>query len=269
MKRALAAAGLSLAVHAALLGPLWLLRPPPPPVVGRSGSVLKVDVVSLRAPAAGAEGAALAEARPAAAESSPATGPSAHRAAAVPSPARPAAEEPRAASRESASPAQVASNEAPRPDGASNEVPRPDGAPSPAAGAATAPASATPAGGEGVGAPAPGGSGAGAAALAPAARAPGGSAAALDPGVEAALHQRLQAGAARCYPSASRRFHETGTSEVAFCVGAEGRLTPSRVARSSGSERLDRAALDCVVGGSEPFPQAQGRCFALPVRFGD
>ncbi len=91
----------------------------------------------------------------------------------------------------------------------------------------------------------------------------------VDPGLEAALHQRLQAGASRCYPSASRRFHERGTSEVSFCVGAAGQLEPGRLARSSGSERLDRAALDCVVAGAEPFPQAQGRCFALPVRFGE
>jgi protein TonB len=91
----------------------------------------------------------------------------------------------------------------------------------------------------------------------------------VDPNVARELHQRLQSNAARCYPSASRRFHEQGITEVSFCVGDSGQLAEAKLAHSSGSERLDRAALDCVIGDSEPFPAAHGRCFALPVKFGD
>ena len=89
------------------------------------------------------------------------------------------------------------------------------------------------------------------------------------PDVERELHARLQSSASRCYPSASRRFHETGVSEVAFCVGDSGQLADGKLARSSGSERLDRAALECVIGEAGSFPAAHGRCFALPVKFGD
>jgi protein TonB len=90
-----------------------------------------------------------------------------------------------------------------------------------------------------------------------------------DPGIESELHARLQSNATRCYPSASRRFHEQGTSEVSFCITDSGQLSSGTLVRSSGSERLDHAALDCVIGTSEPFPAARGRCFSLPVRFGE
>lgn len=88
-------------------------------------------------------------------------------------------------------------------------------------------------------------------------------------GIENELHQRLQSSAARCYPNASRRFHEQGITQVSFCVSDTGQLADAKLAHTSGSDRLDRAALECVVGGSDPFPAAHGRCFALPVKFGD
>jgi len=87
--------------------------------------------------------------------------------------------------------------------------------------------------------------------------------------LDAELHARLQSNAARCYPSASRRFHESGVSEVAFCVSDTGQLASGKLSRTSGSERLDRAALECVIGGADAFPAAHGRCFQLPVKFGN
>ncbi|MDE2133547.1 MAG: energy transducer TonB [Alphaproteobacteria bacterium] len=49
------------------------------------------------------------------------------------------------------------------------------------------------------------------------------------------------------YPSISQRLGEEGTTQVAFTVTADGTVTNPTVAKSSGSERLDAAALNCVV----------------------
>lgn len=80
--------------------------------------------------------------------------------------------------------------------------------------------------------------------------------------------RRLQEGALRCYPVAARRFRQTGEAKIRFCVDAAGALSQSVVAATSGSDLLDRAAIECVLPGAAPFlPGAFGHCFTLPVRF--
>ena len=48
------------------------------------------------------------------------------------------------------------------------------------------------------------------------------------------------------YPFLSRVFGDEGTSELSFTVGADGTVSAIKVAKSSGSDRLDDAAVDCV-----------------------
>jgi len=48
------------------------------------------------------------------------------------------------------------------------------------------------------------------------------------------------------YPLLSRVFGDEGTSELSFTVGADGTVSAIKVAKSSGSDRLDDAAVDCV-----------------------
>jgi protein TonB len=48
------------------------------------------------------------------------------------------------------------------------------------------------------------------------------------------------------YPDASRRLNETGTVVVQYVVGADGSISNVTVRTSSGSDRLDQAALSCV-----------------------
>ena len=48
------------------------------------------------------------------------------------------------------------------------------------------------------------------------------------------------------YPLISRVFGVEGTTELAFVVTADGRVSGVKVASSSGSDRLDDAAVDCV-----------------------
>lgn len=56
----------------------------------------------------------------------------------------------------------------------------------------------------------------------------------------------------RFYPRMSRRLNEEGTVEVRFVVQRNGRLTDITVERSSGSQRLDEAALQ-TLGKTTPF----------------
>jgi protein TonB len=49
------------------------------------------------------------------------------------------------------------------------------------------------------------------------------------------------------YPSVSQRLGEEGITQLAFTVTADGDVTNPSVAKSSGSERLDAAAMDCIV----------------------
>jgi periplasmic protein TonB len=50
------------------------------------------------------------------------------------------------------------------------------------------------------------------------------------------------------YPAISVRLGEQGVVEVAFTVTTEGSVTDPKLVKSSGSERLDQAALSCVLG---------------------
>ena len=80
------------------------------------------------------------------------------------------------------------------------------------------------------------------------------------------LMARLTAAALRCYPAEAVRFRLSGEARLSFCLGDDGRASAVAVARSSGSEVLDRAASDCVLPGALPLPGAAG-CYELPVRF--
>jgi TonB family protein len=94
----------------------------------------------------------------------------------------------------------------------------------------------------------------------------GGSAGASGPDLTA-LHQRLAEAAQSCYPAAARRLRLSGQLELAFCASADGRASNPSLGFSSGSELLDRAALDCLLDRAAPLPVRSG-CFRVPVRFG-
>jgi protein TonB len=76
------------------------------------------------------------------------------------------------------------------------------------------------------------------------------------------------------YPDASRRLGEQGTAMVKICVGPNGRLSsPPQVVKSSGSPRLDQAAVqyaDATSGHWNP-ERRNGTpvnfCGTLPVKF--
>jgi protein TonB len=55
------------------------------------------------------------------------------------------------------------------------------------------------------------------------------------------------------YPEAAQARNQHGSVELAFSLDRQGRLTASRIAKSSGSAALDEAALD-LVRRSRPFP---------------
>jgi TonB family protein len=97
----------------------------------------------------------------------------------------------------------------------------------------------------------------------------GSSVAASGPSVPdlTALHQRLAEAAQSCYPAAARRLRLSGQLELAFCASADGRASNPSLGSSSGSELLDRAALDCLLARATPLPVRSG-CFRVPVRFG-
>lgn len=84
----------------------------------------------------------------------------------------------------------------------------------------------------------------------------------------AQLHERLEASARRCYPSAARRFRLQGKAQVSFCLDGAGRLAKLSLIGSTGHALLDSAARDCVVPGALPL-QLAAECFSVPVRFGD
>ncbi|MDN2568354.1 energy transducer TonB, partial [Aquibium sp. A9E412] len=74
------------------------------------------------------------------------------------------------------------------------------------------------------------------------------------------------------YPAEARRQRLRGEVQVAFTVSRDGGVAALRVARSSGSPVLDRAALDTVRRAAPfpPIPAAAGRAswsFSLPLRF--
>lgn len=85
---------------------------------------------------------------------------------------------------------------------------------------------------------------------APAAAVPARAPAASGPATisSSALDTTLIAGAPPRYPHESRRKREQGTVELMVIVGTDGRVDAISVARSSGSSRLDEAALKAVRG---------------------
>lgn len=85
----------------------------------------------------------------------------------------------------------------------------------------------------------------------------------------AALHARLQAGAAACYPASLKRFRVSGQSQVSFCVDAGGGLQTPTLLAPSAHPALDEAAVGCVLPRAAPFEAGErGRCFSVAVRFG-
>ena len=76
------------------------------------------------------------------------------------------------------------------------------------------------------------------------------------------------------YPDASRRISETGATNVQVCVDPQGRLTGDpMLARSSGSHRIDEAALRLARAGSGQYRpttengQPVSSCYAYRIRF--
>ncbi|MCP5428982.1 MAG: energy transducer TonB [Chromatiaceae bacterium] len=74
------------------------------------------------------------------------------------------------------------------------------------------------------------------------------------------------------YPRASRRFGEEGTVVVSFVLQRDGRVTDLAVAQSSGSERLDEAALTTLerVTPFRPIPDVLQRDdwpISVPIAF--
>ncbi|MGC1458698.1 MAG: energy transducer TonB [Steroidobacteraceae bacterium] len=76
------------------------------------------------------------------------------------------------------------------------------------------------------------------------------------------------------YPEASRRIAETGAANVQVCVDSQGRLTADPVlAKTSGSRRLDDAALNLARAGSGHYrPSTENSapvssCYAYSIRF--
>jgi protein TonB len=60
------------------------------------------------------------------------------------------------------------------------------------------------------------------------------------------------------YPDVSRRLNEQGTTVVQYVVGVDGSITNVAVRTSSGSERLDEAAVSCVQTKFRSEPATQG-----------
>ena len=75
------------------------------------------------------------------------------------------------------------------------------------------------------------------------------------------------------YPDASRRLGEQGTALVHMCIGAGGRVSDTSISKSSGSSRLDGAALRYAQATSGHFrPETRNGvpvtvCTNLPVKF--
>lgn len=90
----------------------------------------------------------------------------------------------------------------------------------------------------------------------------------------ASWRNQLQAWVQRhkSYPSASAPMREAGTVELKFTIDTEGNVTSSRVSRSSGSPRLDRAALDMLRRASPVPPPPRSfntatMVLSMPVTF--
>ncbi len=82
----------------------------------------------------------------------------------------------------------------------------------------------------------------------------------------ARIARRLARQTAGCYPRGAMRTKLMGTVRLSFCIDAEGVPAEAAIRESSGSDLLDRAALECVLARAAPLPIIR-RCLVLPVEF--
>jgi protein TonB len=74
------------------------------------------------------------------------------------------------------------------------------------------------------------------------------------------------------YPSAAQSRGEKGTAQLAFSLDRTGRVTASRIVRSSGSATLDHETLE-LVRRAQPFPAPPSEMpgaqidLTVPIRF--
>jgi protein TonB len=74
------------------------------------------------------------------------------------------------------------------------------------------------------------------------------------------------------YPAAARSRNEQGTAQLAFSLDRHGRVTSSKIVRSSGSTALDQESLE-LVRRAQPFPPPPSNLpgaeinLSVPVRF--
>lgn len=76
----------------------------------------------------------------------------------------------------------------------------------------------------------------------------------------------------RHYPASARRASRTGVATVYFVLDRNGRISGARLAKSSGSDTLDRAAVETLrrLARYKPIPDAIGRTrwpLRVPIRF--
>lgn len=74
------------------------------------------------------------------------------------------------------------------------------------------------------------------------------------------------------YPSQSQRLREEGLVRVRVLIGTDGRAKEAEVAQSSGSSRLDRAAIEGVLRNGRFSPTTRNGVpiedwYVLPVNF--
>jgi len=98
----------------------------------------------------------------------------------------------------------------------------------------------------------------------------GASRAALEQAYLAGLRQAIAR--KRHYPSSARRAGRTGVATVYFVLDRNGRISGARLAKSSGSGALDRAAVETLrrLARYKPIPDAIGRTrwpLRVPIRF--
>lgn len=74
------------------------------------------------------------------------------------------------------------------------------------------------------------------------------------------------------YPSQSQRLREEGIVRVRVLIGTDGRAKDAQIAQSSGSSRLDRAAMEGVLRNGRFSPTTRNGVpiedwYVLPVNF--